>query len=135
MVQLLAITAVLLYQVPWINLRVSWRLDIARTYICNVINPVGDVPTPLPQPAAMVTAFPTQTPTILPTDIQLPSPTPETTPTQTPVPTALPEFVDLGAPAWEKQTPNNCGPATLSLYLKTHNWNGDQTNISDLLKP
>jgi tetratricopeptide (TPR) repeat protein len=47
----------------------------------------------------------------------------------------LPEFVNLDSPAWEKQTPNNCGPATLSLYLKTHNWGGNQTDISDLLKP
>jgi len=132
---LLVIAGVLLYQIPAVNLRVSWRLDIARTYIRNVINPIGDVPTPLPQPVAAITSFPTHTPRVKPTGIPLSTSTPVATATQTAVPTALPDFVDLGSPAWEYQTPNNCGPATLSLYLKTHNWNGDQTSISDLLKP
>ena len=132
---MLVIAGVLLYQIPAVNLRVSWRLDIARTYIRNVINPIGDVPTPLPQPAAAITSFPTHTPGVKPTGIPLSTSTPVATATQTAVPTALPEFVDLGSPVWEYQTPNNCGPATLSLYLKTHNWNGDQTSISDLLKP
>ncbi len=132
---LLVIIGLSLYQIPAINLRVSWRLDIARTYLRNIINPVGQMPTPLPQPAAAVTSFPTQTPTEEPTESPAATHTPGPTATATPLPTSLPEFVDLGAPAWEKQTPNNCGPATLSLYLKTQNWTGDQTVISDLLKP
>ncbi len=132
---LLVIAGVLLYQIPAINLRVSWRLDIARTYVRNVVNPIGEVPTPLPQPVAAITSIPTHTPEAKPTEIPLSTSTPAATATQTAVPTALPEFIDLGSPAWEYQTPNNCGPATLSLYLKTHNWNGDQTSISDLLKP
>lgn len=132
---LLLIVGVLLYQVPAISLRVNWRLDVARTYVRNVINPVGELPTPLPQPAAAVTSFPTFTPTTKPNEVNLSTPTPGATATQTAVPTALPEFVDLGSPTWEKQTPNNCGPATLSMYLNTHNWDGDQTDISDLLKP
>jgi len=132
---LLLIVGILLYQVPAINLRVGWRLDVARTYIRNVINPVGELPTPLPQPLAAVTSFPTHTPKTKPTEVPLITPTPGATATQTAVPTALPEFVDLGSPAWENQTPNNCGPATLSMYLNTHNWDGDQTDISDLLKP
>jgi tetratricopeptide (TPR) repeat protein len=132
---LLVIIGLSLYQIPAINLRVSWRLDIARTYLRNIINPVGQMPTPLPQPAAAVTVFPTPTPTEEPTESLAATHTPGPTATATPLPTAIPEFVDLGAPAWEKQTPNNCGPATLSLYLKTHDWTGDQTVISDLLKP
>jgi len=132
---LLLIAGILLYQIPAINLRVNWRMDIARTYLRNVINPVGELPTPLPQPVAAVTSFPAQMPTAEPTEVPISTPIPGATPTQTSIPTALPEFVDLGSPAWEKQTPNNCGPATLSLYMKTHNWDGDQTNISDLLKP
>ena len=132
---LLLIVGILLYQVPAINLRVGWRLDVARTYIRNMINPVGELPAPLPQPVAAVTSFPTHTPTTKPDEVPLITPTPGATATQTAVPTALPEFVDLGSPAWENQTPNNCGPATLSMYLNTHNWDGDQTDISDLLKP
>ena len=128
----LLIVGVLLYQIPAINIRLSWRLDVARTYVRNVINPVGQMPTPLPQPVAAVTSFPTFTPTNPPTE-ETPSPGP--TATRTSRPTELPQFIDLGSPAWEKQTPNNCGPATLSMYLNTHNWEGSQTDISDLLKP
>ena len=131
----LLVVGVLLYQVPAINIRLSWRVDVAITYIRNVINPVGQMPTPLPQPAAAVTPFPSQTPTNQPAEQPLITPSPGPTSTRTPTPTALPQSINLGSPSWEKQTPNNCGPATLSLYLRSHNWEGNQTDISDLLKP
>ena len=131
----LLVVGVLLYQVPAINIRLSWRVDVAITYIRNVINPVGQMPTPLPQPAAAVTPFPSQTPTNRPAEQPLITPSPGSTSTRTPTPTALPQSINLGSPSWEKQTPNNCGPATLSLYLRSHNWEGNQTDISDLLKP
>ena len=131
----LLVVGVLLYQVPAINIRLNWRVDVAITYIRNVINPVGQMPTPLPQPAAAVTPFPSQTPTNQPAEQPLITPSPGPTSTRTPTPTALPQSINLGSPSWEKQTPNNCGPATLSLYLRSHNWEGNQTDISDLLKP
>ena len=131
----LLVVGVLLYQVPAINIRLSWRVDVAITYIRNVINPVGQMPTPLPQPAAAVTPFPSQTPTNQPAEQPLITPAPGPTSTRTPTSTALPQSINLGSPSWEKQTPNNCGPATLSLYLRSHNWEGNQTDISDLLKP
>jgi tetratricopeptide (TPR) repeat protein len=127
--------AVLLYQVPGVNSRLGWRLDIAKTYLRNVINPVGQMPTPLPQPVAAVTSFPTQIPTDLPTADFTATATAGPTQTQTAIPTALPLSVNLGSPPWEYQTPNNCGPATLSMYLHMHNWEGDQEEISALLKP
>jgi tetratricopeptide (TPR) repeat protein len=43
--------------------------------------------------------------------------------------------VILNSPAYEKQDINNCGPATLSMYLKYYGWEGDQFTISDLIKP
>jgi tetratricopeptide (TPR) repeat protein len=131
----LLVVGVLLYQVPAINIRLNWRVDVAITYIRNVINPVGQMPTPLPQPAAAVTPFPSQTPANQPAEQPLITPSPGPTSTRTPTPTALPQSINLGSPSWEKQTPNNCGPATLSLYLRSHNWKGNQADISDLLKP
>jgi tetratricopeptide (TPR) repeat protein len=131
----LLVAGVVLYQIPGINSRLSWRLDIARTYLRNVINPVGQMPTPLPQPVAAVTSFPTQTPTEQPTAEFTTTSMPSPTPTQTAIPTALPQSINLGSPSWEEQTPNNCGPATLSMYLRMHNWDGNQKDISDLLKP
>jgi tetratricopeptide (TPR) repeat protein len=58
-------------------------------------------------------------------------------PTGTPAPTPLPlpAAVSLPAPAWEKQDWNNCGPATLALAMRYFGWDGDQFDISDLLKP
>jgi len=43
--------------------------------------------------------------------------------------------VTLKPPRWEKQDWNNCGPATLALYLRWWGWQGDQYDISDLVKP
>lgn len=63
------------------------------------------------------------TPTLTPTP--LPSPTPE----------PLPEAISLPVPSWEKQDINNCGPASLAMYLRYWGWEGDQFEISDLLKP
>jgi tetratricopeptide (TPR) repeat protein len=126
---------VLIFQIPALNSRLNWRLEIARTYIRNVINPVGRMPTALPQPVAAVTLSPTRTPTTEPTPESPATSTPGPTPTQTATPTALPQSVNLGSPSWEYQTPNNCGPATLSMYLRSHNWEGNQDDISDLLKP
>ena len=131
----LLILGVLLYQVPAINSRLNWRMDIAKTYIRNVINPVGQMPTPLPQPVTAVTSVPAQTPTERPTAQPIATSSPRPTPTQTPTSTVLPQSINLGSPSWENQTPNNCGPATLSLYLRSHNWEGAQADISELLKP
>jgi tetratricopeptide (TPR) repeat protein len=49
--------------------------------------------------------------------------------------TQIPELVILSSPAYEKQDINNCGPATLALYLRYYGWEGDQFTISDLIKP
>jgi tetratricopeptide (TPR) repeat protein len=135
LIVVLGILSILLYQIPAINTRASWRLDIAKTYLRNVLYPVGQMPTPLPQPVAEVTVHPSAGPTIQITDQPKETPTPGPTATHTPTSTPLPQAINLGSPAWDKQTPNNCGPATLSLYLQTHNWDGNQTDISDLLKP
>ena len=50
-------------------------------------------------------------------------------------PTAIPAKVELPAPPYEKQELNNCGPATLAMHLRFYGWEGDQTTISDLIKP
>jgi tetratricopeptide (TPR) repeat protein len=129
----LPVAALLLYQVPSVNNRLEWRLDVAQTYLRGVINPVEAMPTSLPQPAVAVTLLPSETPTV---DLTPPAtPTPGPTATPTPSPTPLPESVSLPAPAWEKQDPNNCGPATMALYMRTFGWEGTQDDIAQLLKP
>ena len=119
------LAAFLVYQFPAVKTRLDWRLDIAGVYARGLLNPVGDVPTP----AVQYTSAPT------PTRTQRPTPTPGPTATPQPSPTPLPSTISLPAPRWEKQDWNNCGPATLSLYLNYFGWEGDQFSISDQIKP
>jgi tetratricopeptide (TPR) repeat protein len=65
----------------------------------------------------------------------LPTATNAPTATQQPSPTPIPASLQLSAPTWEQQGPNNCGPATLALYLRYYGWEGDQENISKVVKP
>jgi len=107
----------LAYQVSWVNYRLAWRLDAAQAYIKGVIDPIEALPAPQ---IFVLPAFETAAPTAT-----LAGPTP----------TPLPPSVFLPAPAWEKQDWNNCGPATLSLYLKYYGWEGDQFSIAEQVKP
>ncbi len=129
--------ALLIYQIPAVNYRLSWRVDAAKAYVRNWLNPV-EVPTPLPTPARVAqeqTASPTATPLPSPTFTPTPTITPGSTATPIPSPTPIPQQVLLPPPEWEKQDWNNCGPATLAMYLRAYGWEGDQYNISRLLKP
>ena len=120
--------AILLYQIPAVNSRISWRLDVAQTYMRNVLNPVGDVPTAVADPTHAIT------PTV-----PIPNPsTPEIIPTVVPsTPTLAPPPAQafLASPPYEKQTANNCGPAALSMMLHMFGWTGSQKDISDVIKP
>ena len=125
----LLLLAVLLYQIPYINSVVSWRIEKFAIYAKNVINPVGPVPTALP-----VTP-PPATPTTLATATLTPivNLTPSITPTTTFAP--LPAQASIQSPAYEQQTPNNCGPAALSMALHMYGWEGNQTGIANFIKP
>jgi hypothetical protein len=129
---------VLTYFVPPINERLSWRVDVAITYIRSWLQPAGAMPTP---DLASV-ALPTLTPPLAPSPFPslVPSATaatalPTAFPTSTQAPTPIPAKTVLTPPAWEKQAPNNCGATTLSMLLHFYGWKGDQQTISDLVKP
>jgi tetratricopeptide (TPR) repeat protein len=123
-------------QVPSVQSRLAWRFDRAVTFARAMVNPAGELPTALPQPQVAITRQPTTTPTSRP---ETPEPTVvETTgpsPTPTPSPTPIPSAVSLEPPKWEKQDANNCGPASLALYLRHYGWDGNQFNISEEIKP
>ena len=130
----------LVYQIPAVKTRLGWRIDAAEAYLRGVIHPAGAVPTPksvfVPP---TLEAEPSPTPQPSPTASPLPAGTdiPTATPTllPSPTPTAIPESVQLPAPDWVRQDWNNCGPAALTMYLRFWGWEGDQYEISDLLKP
>jgi len=134
----LVIIGLLIYQIPRVNRLVGYRLDIAKTYIQKLIHPVSNLPTPavkneaeIPDPAVTIESSPTLTPE--------PTLTPMFTPTATLVPTPIPAQIQLAPPEYDeirdKQDWNNCGPATLALYLRYFGWEGDQFDISDVIKP
>ena len=125
--------AIGLYQIPRVNRVVSWRIDLARTYIHRLFNPVSDLPAPM---VSRVNDLHIPTNTSVPATI---APTPLVSPTPTLIPTPIPAEVVLTAPAYDevkdKQDWNNCGPATLALTLRTYGWDGDQYDVSKIVKP
>ncbi|MFP3853657.1 MAG: C39 family peptidase [Anaerolineales bacterium] len=120
-----------LYQLPPVKYRLEWRFDRAEGVIRGWLRPGETLPTP--HGAAEIASVPTVAPrTATPTPDQ---PAEGASATPAPSPTPLPDQVQLPAPEWEKQDWNNCGPATLALGLRFFGWEGDQFDISDLLKP
>lgn len=128
---LVASMAWLVYQVPWVNYRLGWRLDEADGIVRGWIRPGNTLPTPVD--AQVEIKVPTLLPSITPRPTIAEPPGPTSTPT--PMPTPLPQSVTLRPPKWEKQDWNNCGPATLAEALNYYGWTGDQFTISDLVKP
>ncbi|NTU74705.1 MAG: tetratricopeptide repeat protein [Anaerolineaceae bacterium] len=127
----LGLAALMLYQIPRVQRALDWRIEYAMIYINRVFDPLPAVPVPQENSA---TQYPTATPK--PTRTQpIPTQTPISSPTATIQPTQIPGKVILSSPAYEKEDLNNCGPATLSMYLKHFGWVGDQFTISDRIKP
>ncbi|HET9906083.1 MAG TPA: C39 family peptidase [Anaerolineales bacterium] len=121
---------ILALQIPGINSRVAWRYEVARTYIRNVINPVGSAPTAIPNTPLPATSLPSPTSPVTSTIEVIATAIPPTATLAPPPPQAM-----LGSPPYEKQTANNCGPAALSMMLHMVGWSGSQKDISDIIKP
>jgi hypothetical protein len=128
-VLMLAMVAILILQIPAINSRVAWRYEVAKTYVRNVLNPVGDVPTAIPNPTSTIDPISPTAPST--STVQMAETPIPPTPTFAPPPAQA----SLASPPYEKQTPNNCGPAALSMMLHMFGWTGDQKTISDVIKP
>jgi len=136
----LTLLGLLIYQIPAVKTRLAWRLDIAQAYLRGVVNPAGAVPTPVsvfvpPSTEATKSPTPLPSPTASPPPESTEMPTASPTLLPSPTPTAIPESAQLPAPEWARQDWNNCGPAALTMYLRFYGWEGDQFEISDLLKP
>ena len=128
----LAVAAFLLYQIPAIQDRLSWRVLIAQAYARGVIDPVKSLPTPrMVQDSLQPSPSPSPTP---PAVSPTPAP-PEASPTLPPTPTPIPAQALIPPPPYEKQEINDCGPATLSMYLQFYGWKGSQKDIAAEIKP
>jgi tetratricopeptide (TPR) repeat protein len=133
------VLAVVLYNVPFINTRLAWRVDSVRAQIQQMIDPPSEkvfVPQEvadagnLPAPGVTIIAPPTATLVFTET------PTPDLpTPTPTITPTPLPERADLkGAQFYvdQKGRWNYCAPANLTMSLKFWGWAGLQGRTETL---
>lgn len=135
----LALLALAIYQIPAVNLRLSWRIEYAWIYMKSIVQPVDQMPTPVGvidnslNPLMTSTHQPTRTPTLLQLTATLQTPEPSPTPTLTPTP--IPGKAVLVSPRNEKEDLNACGPATLAMYLRAYGWPGDQFTISKVIKP
>ena len=137
----LGLVGLLIYQIPSIQERVNWKLEIAYTYVRGIVQPIEPMPTvaalestSFADPALAAALKPTATPALAATQAP-PTPTLVLSPTPTLVPTPIPGKVLLPQPAYEKQGINNCGPATLTHYLRYYGWKGDQYTITAVIKP
>lgn len=115
----------LIYQLPPVKYHVEWRLDALNGIVRGWIRPGETLPTPVGMAGPRLVVR-TATP-VPPAAGPSPSPSPTWPP--------LPASARLPSPTWDKQDWNNCGPATLALALRMFGWEGDQFDISDLLKP
>lgn len=120
--------AVVLYNVPFINARLAWRIDNLRAEIQYRLNPpservfVPQAPADLPAPGVTIISAPTTTPVFEPTATPV---LPTATPTITPTP--LPERANLRGGQFyvdQKGRWNYCAPANLTMALKFWGWAG-----------
>ena len=119
--------AFLIYQIPTVRYALEWRYEKYTVYLKNIIDPIGPAPTPLPHTPLPPQAANTPTATENVATVTASTPTPTLPP--------LPAQVLLESPKWEQQTPNNCGPATLSMALHMYGWDGNQGDIAKQIKP
>lgn len=147
----LILACVLVYFLPPVHSRLSWRLANLRSQVYYYFNPPQEVVF-LPQEQQQIEAIVqatllavTQTAASLPQTLTAtpepsptaPGPTPTPVPTATPtaLPTSIPDSVILDGLIHEWQQMNNCGPATLATLLTYWGWQGDQRDTRLYLRP
>ena len=135
-----------LYQLPSVQRAVDWRFDVMAAFVRGVFNPVPSVPVPenttdnVNRKVDQFVLDPELTTVALDKD-QIKNDHGDQAATLTPTvmltkePVQLPERIILESPAYESQDWNNCGPVTMSHYLRYYGWDGDQFDISDQIKP
>lgn len=128
------------YDLPFVQDRVAWRVSELRAQIKYAISPPEEaVFTPNSTLSAMVdatlAALMTPTPDAPPTEVPAEPTDPGPTLTPSPVPTSIPDHVFLTGIRHEYQKWNNCGPANLAMALSYWGWEGDQRPIASFAKP
>jgi len=139
-IPLACLAAVVIYNLPPVYERLSWRVKALQADIKYAVNP-PEQEVFVPKESSLV--VPSATPTI---SILTPSPTmaletlePTVTATHEPSPTLsptpLPSDALLTGIQHEYQRWNNCGPANLAMALSYWGWEGSQKVTAPFLKP
>jgi hypothetical protein len=139
-IPLAILLAIVIYNLPPVNERLAWRMNILQADIKYALNP-PEKAVFTPSEGSKVPPTPTATiriATPLPTSVVTTSeptnePTPEPSPTLSPTP--VPSSAMLTGFRHEYQRWNNCGPANLAMALSYWGWEGDQKVVAPFLKP
>ena len=137
----LLILAVIVYNIPYVNDKLAWRMDNFYAQIVAYFNPPEQAVFQPSQQAAidaiveatMKAYDAVKTPSVTPTPLPPTAVGPTSTPTLTP--TAIPAKVVLKGTKHEYEKWNNCGPATLAMNLSFWGWKGDQVVVASYVKP
>ncbi|HEY3313509.1 MAG TPA: C39 family peptidase [Anaerolineales bacterium] len=137
----IVVLAAVVYNIPFVNDRLSWRLDNVRTQINYFFNP-PDQAVFVPEQQAQIDQIVTATLLAMRTPTLTPSPQATTTPggptaAPTLTPTTLPEAVSIPGVIYVDQWNrwNYCGPANLSMALNFWGWKGNRDDIAKVVKP
>jgi tetratricopeptide (TPR) repeat protein len=134
-VVILCLLAGLIYQLPPIHERLSWRVDSLWVQVKRTFNPPEEVIfVPQEQVDAIVHATLTAL-AITPTPQTIITETPAASPVPSLTPTAIPGRVELSGIRHEYQQFNNCAPANLSMVLSYWGWSGSQYETREYLRP
>jgi hypothetical protein len=131
------LAGLLVYQLPFVQDRIGWRVDFLIAEIYYRINPPEERAfLPDPTLVAMVEeTLAALTPTVTTSPTEGPTPIPTASLVPSPIPTAIPVSHQLNDLSFEYQKLNNCGPANLSMALSFWGWVGDQRDTAAILKP
>ncbi len=121
--------AILVYNIPWVNTRLSWRFDNLRASIMHFFRPPGvAVFNPIGEGSSVAQSTPLSTSTSSPDQ-----------PTGTPAPTnePLPSSVILDGITFvsEQGRWNYCGPSNLTMALNYWGWGGNRDDVGKVVKP
>ena len=135
LIPLITLIGALIYQIPFVYNRLSWRMNDLKTRIIYLINPpdeaifipLGSTPVVTPD-FALVPDSPELDLVLSPTSMES---GPEITSTP------LPEQVVLDGVVYVDQHErwNYCGPANLAMALNFWGWPGDRDDIARVIKP
>ncbi|HEX9797219.1 MAG TPA: C39 family peptidase [Anaerolineales bacterium] len=138
-VALLLLLALILFQLPFVQARLGWRIDELQSRLQYALAPPDQAlftpdPTLSASVASTLRAL-TPSPSPVPSDGPSTTPAPSVTPSRTPPP--IPESVSLEGVVYVDQHNrwNYCGPANLTMALNFWGWPGNRDDVARVVKP